>query len=228
MINREILDERFRKAKFGSTDECRAAIRANKLIVDYVYEVMMEQGVLTVTDDGQVIGQPVRSTLKTGGQMKYVSKEWGPFWPRRDVLVRLLKEGPKRFTELQEGCIQAETNHGHWGMIHALRFLEKAGSLVKNHKHYEWREKQVASAPVAESVDDELPPDLDDIIDMDDADNQIVFKACKKVGPPYDEVLVGNHMIVMYAVKGITMTPILPKLKAIISTMVGAKVLPAK
>lgn len=192
----EVFEKKMREANFVSLEAVRAVIKHHPLCADYVLDVLVDRGVLTVKEDGSVAGVEegvTVSKLKTPGT-------WGSLWPDREVLVGILAGRALKFTEIQKALSSRGEPNGHWVVVHALRYLEKEGWLVRDGKRYALKEAGVE----IEDVEDAAPIDVEAMrkrlveagveivpIDVETEEGRfdpypIVTRALKQVGPPYD------------------------------------------
>ncbi len=194
----EVFEKKMREAKFVSLEAVRAVIKHHPLCADYVLDVLVDRGVLTVNEDGSVAGAeegvPVASKLKS-------PRTWGLGWPDREVLVGIMAGRSLKFTDIKKALADKNEPNGHWVVVHALRYLEKEGRLVRDGKQYALKGAvvEIDDFDEAAPIDVEgmrkrlveggvkIVPPSEEVPEGMFYDNyNIITRALKQVGPPYD------------------------------------------
>jgi hypothetical protein len=143
MKKEHALEIKLRASKFDNSDMARAALRADALLPDFVYNLMIESGVLELQGDGHVVGcqrRPRKAAVP--------SADWGATWPRRQVILNLLDDGALTMTVLKNLLSQAGETTGHWAVIHALRKLMASGAIVKKGLAYQLASQGAVQTPI--------------------------------------------------------------------------------
>jgi hypothetical protein len=171
----QTFERKMREASYASLDEARSGIKSHPLVGDYLVDLLIERKVLTVRDDGRVIGVTKAEGREDSKAPK--STEWKSTWPPKKKLIALLESeddenerGPGiPFRKMQEYLKQDGLESGHWLCLHALWRLMEQGIAEKHGGGYRLTDK--AQADLA----------ADHI-----RQRKIITDILRRIGPPYD------------------------------------------
>lgn len=165
-------ERKMREANFASLDEARSSLKAHPLSAEYTLALLVERGVLAVTEDGAVIpgrGPDPLVVPKRGSLAKTPlgPDDWKPEWPQKDLLMSYLDggyEGPSvKFKWVQKMLASRGQPHSHWITLHAIWHLMKQGWAEKDGNGYKLTElgsdhatsyPEIASEPAGYSMED--------------------------------------------------------------------------
>lgn len=175
MKTNQILESKIREANYASLDAFRSALRSHPLVADYVCDLLIARGVVTLQEDGSVIGIPASaSAIRSGRATTTVDPtkkgEWKAHWPDKGELIEVISQEDEDgnsgilFGSLQEYLQAQGEPHSHWILLHSLWNLLAAGLVEKKGKKYVMTPAGAAKHP---------------------SNDHAFTMALKKAGPPY-------------------------------------------
>ena len=141
-------EKKMREAKFASLDEARKTLSSHPLAGDYILDLLVDRGVMMVTEDGAVIGG-YEVVAKDGpdnpDKPKLGPDEWKKEWPQRDLLMAYLEcpddQPSAKFRWVQKMLVSRDQPATHWITLHAIWHLMKHGFAEKSGGGYRLTEK---------------------------------------------------------------------------------------
>lgn len=138
-----------REASFASLDEARKTLAAHPLAGDYILDLLVDRGVMMVTEQGTVIGGyevVAKEGPENPDKPKLGPNEWKDgVWPNRWLLMDFLNCGDKepsaKFRWLQKMLKSRDQPAAHWITLHAIWHLMKHGFAEKSGGGYRLTEK---------------------------------------------------------------------------------------
>lgn len=144
----EAFEEAVRGLGWNTPESARSDLVKHPLVGEYLFDVLQERGVLSITSEGKVI--PLEKGRKRKDPKAAVSMEWKPGWPDRKMLMFCVDDGGT-LKNIRGLLTDGSKIYGHWTTLHALWRLMKDGDVVKTDDGYAWSEKYRASAGQTEA-----------------------------------------------------------------------------
>ena len=144
----EAFEDAVRSLGWNSPDSARSDLVKHPLVSEYIFAVLQDREIISITSDGRVIALEKKSKRKD--PKASVSEKWKDTWPDRFLLMACVDDrgtlGGIRDNLRGEGkpC-------GHWLTLHALWRLIKDGDVIKTADGYEWSERYKASVGQSEA-----------------------------------------------------------------------------
>lgn len=164
-------EKKMREASFASLDEARKSFMAHPLAADYILGLLMDRGVMMVTEEGTVIGGyevVEREGPENPDKPKLGPQEWKKEWPARAVLMAYLDcpdgKPSVKFRWVQKMLRTRSQPATHWITLHAIWHLMKHGLAEKSKGGYRLTEKgqdeSIGTPPVIDENGGATPEDV--------------------------------------------------------------------